>query len=276
MKIKLIFVILLLLLSSILLAQQGELSLHFFGSASLPHGDFGKDIASSTKVTKNSGFDIGDKIGLAQAGFGAGAELMAPVWFDGLQWIISSRVLINGVNGEEVQSKFRSQFVADTVIYKYEGRVVDGVDIEFGNWINIPVMTGFRYNHHFSHKYTLYGILQAGMNIAKAPSKKATVGLVPLDDNKEAITAEKETVIAEDTHFKFARDFGFEAGLGFVFNQKYNLGFRYLFLSTPRFDGKRTLDVKPFPEIWKLESEIVGEERSVSMFVVTFGIQLFQ
>jgi len=272
MKIKLIFVILLLLLSSILLAQQGELSLHLFGSASLPYGDFGKKFDDYTRVTRISGFDTGDKIGLAATGAGVGAELIAPVWFRGLNWVLSGRIIVNGVNSESALSKYRSQIVGDTTITTKiikEENVIESIDLEFGRWINIPVMTGFRYDHHFSHKYTLYGSLQAGVNLSKAPSKKATVGIMSLEGVKESVTA-------DDTQFKFTRDFGFEVGLGLVFYQTYNLGFRYLALSTPRFDGTQTLSEKVFPEINSLEDTILGEDRSISMFIVTLGIQLFR
>jgi len=272
MKIKLIFVILLLLLSSFLLAQQGELSLHLFGSAALPNGDFGKNFDDYTRVTRLSGFDTGDKIGLAGTGAGVGAELIAPVWFQGLNWVLSGRIIVNGVNSESALSKYRSQIVGDTTVTTKilkEQNVIESIDLEFGRWINIPVMTGFRYDHHFSHKYTLYGSLQAGVNLSKAPSKKATVGIMSLEGVKESVTA-------DDTQFKFTRDFGFEIGLGLVFYQTYNLGFRYLALSTPRFDGTQTLSEKVFPEINSPEDTILGEDRSISMFIVTLGIQLFR
>lgn len=249
MKCNLFFVLVMALFTSTVFAQSGELALHLFGCASLPNGDFGKDIAANTQKTRRAGFYTGDKVGLAQTGFGCGAELISPVWFRGLNWVFSTKVLVNGVDGEAAQVKFRSE-------------LGDSVDLQFkyGQWLNIPVMTGFRYDHHFSHKYTLYGVLQAGVNLSKAPSKKATV----------------RQVTAEDTNYEFARDFGFEVGLGFMLNQTYNLGFRYLALSTPHYDGTRKLSEKVFPEIPSLESAILGEERSISMFVVTLGIQLFR
>ncbi|MBN2410226.1 hypothetical protein JXQ31_00955 [candidate division KSB1 bacterium] len=272
MKNKLIFVIILLLLSSTVYSQQGELSLHLFGSASLPNGDFGKNFDDYTRVTRLSGFRTGEKIGLAETGAGVGAELIAPVWFRGLNWVLSGRIIVNGVNGESALSKYHSQIVGDTTITTNiikERNIIKSINLEFGRWINIPVMTGFRYDHHFSHKYTLYGSLQAGVNLSKAPSKKATVGLMSFEGVKESVTA-------DDTQFNFARDFGYELGIGFVFYQTYNLGFRYLALSTPRFDGTQNLSEKVFPEINSLKDTILGEDRSISMFIVTLGIQLFR
>jgi hypothetical protein len=269
MRSKLSFLLVLSLFASTLFAQKEELGFHFFGSASLPMGDFGKEEDDFTRVTRITGFDSGDKIGLATMGVGVGAELIAPVWFSGLKWVLSTRILINGVDDAAVKSIFRSQFVGDTVVYKHENKAVDGIDFEFGQWINIPVMTGFRYDYHFSSKYTVYGIIQAGMNLSKAPSQKATVVMKALDGTKESF-------IAEDREYEFARDFGFEVGVGFVLNQRYNIGFRYLALNTPRFDGTRNLAVQVFPEIFSLENIITGEERSVSMFVVSLGIQFYR
>jgi hypothetical protein len=107
------------------------------------------------------------------------------------------------------------------------------------------------------------------MNLSKAPSQKATVVMKALDGTKESF-------IAEDREYEFSRDFGFEVGVGFVLNQRYNIGFRYLALNTPRFDGTRNLAVQVFPEIFSLENIITGEERSVSMFVVSLGIQFYR
>ena len=249
MKRYMFFVLVLTLFASTVFAQPSELALHLFGIASVPNGDFGKAIGDNARITRRAGFDIGDKVGLAQMGFGGGAELISPVWFKGLQWVLSTKVLMNAADEGTVQSEFRSQL----------GDSVD-VEFEYGQWINIPVMTGFRYDLHFTHKYTLYGILQAGVNLSKAASKKAIVG----------------QVTAEDTKKEFARDFGFEVGLGLLFDQTYNIGFRYLALSTPRYEGTRKLSEKQFAEIFSRENAILGEERSISMFVVTLGIQLFR
>ncbi len=272
MKNKLIFVIILMLLSSTLYSQQGELSLHLFGTASLPNGDFGKKSDNYTRVTRLSGFKTGDEIGLAQAGIGVGAELIAPVWFRGLNWVLSGRILVNNVKGETALSRYRSQIVGDTTVTTNiikQRNVINSIDLELGRWINVPVMTGFRYDHHFSHKYMVYASLQAGLNLSKAPNKTATVGITSLEGVKESITA-------DDEHFKFARDFGYEVGVGFVFYQTYNIGFRYLALSTPRFDGNRKLSEKVFPEINSRDDVILGEGRSISMFIMTLGIQLFR
>jgi len=89
MKQSLLFMIVLTLFANELFAQQGELALHLFGIATAPNGDFGKKVADNTMVTRRSGFQVGDKIGLATSGLGVGGELIAPVWFRGLSWVFS-------------------------------------------------------------------------------------------------------------------------------------------------------------------------------------------
>ncbi len=238
-----------LLLITNLAYTQVELTLHLFTCATLPNGDFSKDLGVNPRVTRRAGFDVGDKVGLAQPGFGAGAELITPVWFKGLQWVFGAKVLANDANEKTAQAEFRAL-------------LGDSADLQFkyGRWVNIPVMTGFRYDYHFTHRYTLYGILQAGINVSKAASRKAYLGQLTV----------------EDTQFFWTRDFGVEVGLGFVIDQTYNIGFRYLALNSPRYEGTRWLSEKMFPQIFSRENAILGEERAISMFVVTLGIQLFR
>ena len=230
-------------------SQTSDLSVQLFAIVSQPNGDFARNITNNTGMMEQHGFWIGDKIGLAKTGFGTGVELMSPVWFKWLQWVFSSMVIINGVDGSATEAKFRSQ-LGDSV----------NVNFNYGLWLNIPVMTGFRYDHNFTARYTVYGIVQAGVNLSRAPSKKAVVN----------------GVIAEESKYSFARDFGYEAGVGFMYNQRYNLSMRYLLLGTPRYDGTRRLSEKVFPHIFSRVNDILGEERSISMIVVTLGIQLFQ
>jgi hypothetical protein len=237
------------MITSAVFAQPSELALHLFGIVSLPNGDFGKDLGDNARLTRRAGFDIGDKVGLAQTGFGCGAELISPVWFQGLQWIFSAKTLVNSTKEETAQSEFRSQL----------GDSVD-VILEYGQWINIPVMTGFRYDYYFTHKYALYGIIQGGINFSKAASRKVTIG----------------DLTVEDTNYKWTRDFGYELSIGLLFDQTYNIGFRYLSLSTPRYEGTQYLSETRFPSIIYNESGILGEKRSISMYVVTLGIQLFK
>ena len=249
MKRSWLFALLLVSATGCVHAQQGDLSLHLFAAVSQPLGDFGKDIGANAGAMRRNGYYVGDRVGLAQTGYGLGAELLTPVWFKGMNWIFSVKGLVNGVDGRAVTSDFAHHL----------GDSLNPV-MAFGNWYNLPIMTGFRYNHYFSHQIAIFGLVQAGINFAKAPAKKITVG----------------NIVAENTRFEFARDFGYEIGLGFLWNQTYTLCFRCLQLSKPRFDGDQTLSEWVFPDIYDRNKALLGEERAISMFVVTLGVQLFR
>jgi hypothetical protein len=241
MKSKLFLPLLLLMIGNSLFAQQSEISIHLFGGISAPDGDYIKKIDEFTEITKISGLNTGDKIGLAQ-------QLNTPVWVEGLFWTFTLGFFVNGVDGSDAQSKFRSDW-GDSV----------AVNLEFGSWINIPVLTGFRYDLRVAQKLILYGIGEVGVNISKPPSLKATIGDMEI----------------EDTKYLFARDFSYGVGIGLVYNQTYNIGLRYLNLGTARYNGTRNVTEQAFPEIYRRTQHIIGEQRSVSMYIFTVGIQLF-
>lgn len=230
-------------------SQGSELAIHLFGIGSLPTGDYAKDITSDSKLTRRSGFAIGSKIGLATTGYGAGFEMVAPVGFPGLQWLFSSKAIVNGSATDALQSAYRTE-LGDSVT----------LELDYGQWLNVPVMTGFRYDHQFSPAYTMYGLLQAGINFSRMASRTARIG----------------KVVVEKAEYDFARDFGFEFGLGLLFEKRYNLGFRFLSLAKPRYEGSKQLSEIIFPEIITRDIAVLGEERSISMFIVTLGIQLFK
>jgi hypothetical protein len=248
MKSKLVVILLLLLAANILLAQQTEISVHLYGGISVPNGDFAKSIDDFTGITMRSGLEIGDKIGLAKPGLGLGGELNTPVWFDGFFWTFSVGLFGNNVNGKDVQKEFRSQW-GDTV----------KVSLDFGTWWNIPVLTGFRYDLNIARKMIVYGVGQIGVNLSKPPSLKATDG----------------DLVIEETNYLLGRDWAYQLGIGFVYNQTYNLSIRYLNLGTSRYNGTKNLSELAFPAIFSRKINIIGEERSVSMFIITLGIQLF-
>jgi len=230
-------------------SQGSELAVHLYGMAALPAGDYGRDLADDSQLTRRSGFSIGRQIGLAATGYGLGAELVSPVGFRGLQWLFSVKALCNDSKTKTLQADFRKE-LGDSV----------ALTLDYGQWLNLPVMTGFRYDHQFTAEFTLYSLLQAGINFSKMASRQASV----------------DGLIVEEAHFDFARDFGFEWGIGVLYDQRYNLGFRYLDLRHPRYECRKKISETIFPEIVSRDIVILGEERSISMFVVTLGIQLFK
>lgn len=258
-----VFVIIL----GVLHAQNNGPSLLISANAALPSGDFGKDIGENANLTRRAGFNIGNEVGLAQPGFSLGAELYTPVGFTKLDWIISARVMVNGSDVSTVEDTFEHQ-LGDTV----------DINFEFGNWINIPVMTGFRYNYSLTPNLRMYGLIQAGINITKAASRKAVRPEIAVKWTYPDLTVVDTTLLdypVEETTFIFTRDFGYEFGLGIELANKFNLGFRYLALNTPRYQGTRELSEYQFPKIFSRENAILGEKRSISMFLITFGYYLF-
>jgi hypothetical protein len=102
-------------------------------------------------------------------------------------------------------------------------------------------------------------MVQGGINFSRAASRTGKVG---------EITAEKTT-------FEFARDFGYEMGLSITVYKKWNIGFSYISLGAPRFQGNRKLSEKVFPNIFSRENEIIGEKRSISMLLISVGYYIF-
>jgi len=235
---------LLSILSNGLFAQSEDISLLVSVYGSIPSGQYSDKIGDNAKLTRRSGFDIGNNVGLAQTGYGVGIQLDTGVFIDGLSWLISLRFLANPTDGSAAESRF-NQLLGDNVDFNYET----------GTWIHIPVMTGFRYKYKLSPDFSSFVLLQGGVNLVKAPSRTGTVNGIK----------------GEDTEFKFARDFGFEIGLGVELYNKWSVGLSYLLLNTPSFEGTRVLSEKVFPEIFSRKNEIIGEERSVSMFLLNLG-----
>ena len=73
-----ISLLILLVQSSMLHAQDWSVSLLISGIASQPTGDYGEELGDDAKLTRRYGFDIGNDIGLAKTGLGVGIELYSP------------------------------------------------------------------------------------------------------------------------------------------------------------------------------------------------------
>lgn len=258
---------LLIITLSVLQAQNNDPSLLISGYAALPTGDFGKDIGENAHITRRAGFDIGDYVGLAQNGFGAGAELYTPLALRGVDWIISARVLTNRTDVSAIENTFEFQ-LGDTIDLQFE----------FGNWINIPVMTGIRYGYSLMPGVDIFGFIQVGINITQAAARKAVRPEITVKyrypDNTVVDTTFYDYPV-EETTFKYSRDFGFEVGCGVELFRKFNVGVRYLALNTPRYQGTRKLSEYQFRNIFSRETVILGEPRRVSMFLISLGFYLF-
>ena len=229
------------------LGQNKELIFHFFGGVSSPTGNFGKKIGSTAMITRRAGFDYGGNVGLASTGFVVGAEITRPVLVEGLGWQISSKIIYNPTNKSSVENEFGA-----------DPRVKGALEFETGNWINIPVFSGFSYGIKLFNRLNVYYHIQAGLNFTRQASRKATLN----------------GSVIENTRFRTMTNYGFETGIGFDFMETYSLSVRYLDLGTPRHEGNRTLNESFFTEIVKRESHIIGEEKSVTLFLITLGIKI--
>ncbi len=228
-------------------AQDREISVWMYGDGVLPVRDFAKKTGEYMSVSDRSGFDIGKKVGYASPGLGFGLELLTPVWKN-ITWILGANFFINPGDGKEAQSEFISM-------------MEDSSDVQFtaGTWVNIPVMTGFRFEVTLSPLWVPYIQVKGGINISRAGFRKAV--------------AEGSTV--EETTFNFVRDFGYEAGIGLRFMHRYSIDVRYLGLGTPRYQGRRKLSEEFFSDLAAESVAILGEQRSVSVLMVTLGVQLY-
>ncbi|MCF6269803.1 MAG: hypothetical protein L3J41_08840 [Melioribacteraceae bacterium] len=255
MNYRLSLILIFILLISAIHAQDGdapltdneELTFNVHGILSFPNSSFGTLSDNKTSRTNRIGLKIGDKIGLAETGFGIGAELNTPVWTEGMNWIVSAKILINPTNSTEIQSIYRSQW-DDSV----------NVELDVGNWINLPLMTGLKYTFNLFNNFEFYGLAQGGANFSKAPSFIATEGSVTI----------------EKTNYEFVTDYSVELSIGIIYNKTYNIAFSYFNGGTPRYRGTRELNPIYFPKIFDVKSDIIAEERSISMFTLTLGIEL--
>jgi len=228
-------------------AQVGATKFLIHGSYSIPTGKFGETLGDGAELTNRLGFDPGDDVGLAKPGFGLGLEFSNTVLTDGLDWLISAKWLVNPTDVAGITDEFEDE-LGDTVDVEYEN----------GNWINIPIFTGFKYTLHITDDVGIFGSLQAGLNITRQASRTAIV----------------EGSVVEQTTFKFLANFGLEAGVGFELYKRYHLGFRYLNLGQPQYAGTRTMDPTFFPEIPRREMPIEGDQRSVRMFLIVLGYHI--
>ncbi len=228
-------------------AQYPETSLQFHGSLSLPTGEYGNMIGDDPKLTRRAGFDFGGEIGMAGTGFGFGAEFVTPTGVTGLGWILNATVIFNHVETGDITDLFTHVY-GDT----------NALSFEFDNWINIPVMTGLRYQYQVLTEIHLFASLQGGINFTDAPDFKATVN----------------GIIAEETTYDRTIDFGFGGSFGIIYQNRYTLEIKYLDLDTPTYEGQRKLSELVFPEIARRITSITGENRNVSMVLITLGINI--
>lgn len=236
-----------ILLVSDLFAQLGQIKFTVFQNTSFPTGPFAETIGDEPRITRRFGFDYGKEVGLARVGAGIGIEVSQTVLNENLNWVLSTRFLANAVDNSQITTHFREE-LADSVALSFE----------HGTWMNVPIFTGFAYHIGLFSNVQIYGTLQAGLNITRQPYRKASV----------------DREIVEETTFRTTPNFGYELGFGFKILKKYDIGFRYINLGNPRYDGTRALNESFFTSIPKRRMNIDGDEKPISMFLIFAGYSL--
>lgn len=227
--------------------QEDRLRAIVHAGGMFPVGNFAEPIGKYAEVTRRFGFLPGEHVGLASLGGAAGVQLNTPVLTDGMEWTIGVHALVNPTNVSEINAFFRHA-LGDTV------RVL----FEYGEWLNVPIFTGFQYTYDIMEDLALFGSVEGGLNLTQQASRTAIV-------NGDVV---------ESTTFKFMPDFGFSIGLGIEFMRSYSLAVRYYDLGMPRYEGIRTLNEKFFTTIPRREMNVDGDERQVEMIVLMLGYTL--
>ena len=185
MKYLLTLLFILLIIPSTCFAQSEDSPLSIFGGLAMPRGDF-----------KDDDIDL-ENAGNAKTGFGAGINYTTPLTKPGLSWISSISLLMNGF-GED--------------LFEEEDEKIDA-----GSWINIPIMSGIKYQTSISPTMKIYVLGQVGLDIVKAPRIEWDEGELEWD---------------------MGTSFGFTFGGGIVLTDNLSIGLRYYSLGEPDIDGE--------------------------------------
>jgi len=197
MKRMLSIMFILALIPTVCFSQNATGEFNLFGGIALPQGDFKDDP------------DDPDS-GLAKTGFGVGVNHIRPLTTPGMSWITSAALLYNGMEVDE------SDYDLD-----YYG--ID-VTVDAGAWINIPIMTGLKYETEVSPTMKIYGLGQVGINMVKAPKLE-----IKASSSSSSVKAE--------TEYDMASSFGYVFGGGIVLSEKISVGLRYFALGEPKIKG---------------------------------------
>jgi hypothetical protein len=210
-------------------AQTGSLT----AGLSFPMGDFGDD--------------TGTGAGFAKMGFTVNAEFGYPIGStEGLLWVLSASLLYNGVDMEDM--------------------TIDGVqlDVDAGAWMNVPFLTGIRYEAEVTPTMKVFGTGKLGMSIVRAPK---------IEISGTYCDAYGCVTISGEEEYDMATAFTFAIGGGIIINEKFHIGFNYISLGEPELEGDVSISVCDDSGYCESESYTVeGYEQPISMFTLFAGI----
>lgn len=204
-------------------AKMGQFAV--FAALSLPTGDFGDNTT------------YGD--GYATTGFGAGVDYAHPIGTPGLTWFSTGAFLYNGFDDKGLMELAEDE--------------LSNVSIDAGSWINIPILTGLKYETEVSPTMDFFASGQVGLDFYMPPTSE-----ISGQEGGESVSAEFS--LDSGTSFGFA----FSAGL--VFNSKFYVSFRYLSLGEPEIEGTISYPGGSDP--------IEGQDTGIAVFLLTAGLNL--
>ncbi|MFC1538755.1 hypothetical protein ACFL6H_04970 [Candidatus Latescibacterota bacterium] len=197
MKYLLTLLFIMLIIPSTCFAQAVDSPFSIFGGLAMPQGDFGDD-------------DDLEDCGNAKTGFGAGINYTTQLTNPDLSWISSISFLMNGWDEDMLEEEWG-----------------EDTKIDAGSWINIPIMSGIKYQTSISPTMQIYLLGQGGLNIVKAPSLEASY----YDDYDEEW-------YKDELEWDTGSSFGFTFGGGIVLTDKISIGLRYYSLGEPEIEGE--------------------------------------
>jgi hypothetical protein len=184
---------------------------------SMPMGDFGDD--------------KGNDAAAATMGFALGGVFDYALSSGGLIWTSSLTVIRNGFDEDLMKQGLAA-----------------GVDVDAGSWMNIPIMTGLKYETAVSPTIDLYGEGLLGLDFFMPPSADLSLNNVTAEWNSDSGTT-----------------FGFEFGGGVVINDKFIAGLKLYMLGSPDIEG--TIEQEG-----QADQDVEGET-SISMVLIHGGIR---
>lgn len=204
--------------------------LGLYGFLTVPTGDFG------SKTDDNGG--------LAKTGFALGTEielLELPIEAPGFFWISDAMVVFNS-------------FDTDAMV-----DIMGGGTVDAGWWVNVPVLTGLRFEAPAAPQVKLYGAGLVGANFSRSP-KLDWSGVVFDGVNYHDVILTQES--------GSGASFAFELGGGLLIREMLDVSMRYLNLGKPHFDVDTRVTIDGYPQ-----SGSGKFDQSISMFVVSAGVR---
>jgi hypothetical protein len=192
--------------------------------------------------------DFGDHqgrdAGFAKTGFGVGLELKLPLGPRGLFCALDGSFLFNG-------------FDVDAFVRNAGGMAEDG-EATWG-WLNLPLLAGIRYDVKVSPGAEMYGVVLSGLDISRTPDVEWTGQIFDGYAWHSARTRQEGD---------FASSLAFGVGGGVVLRDDVDISFRYLDVSSPKFDTKSEVTLDSGTEV-----RPITYEQPISVFLVSVGLK---